>query len=231
MGGMRGGESRLRKYVELSGSGRNQRFAGLWRRSLEARVSITIYLLRESVKSPEDAVVSAVDRHVIANGSSVYGVLFTKQNPPKPPKWANLFEDFVEAHKLGLVQSTSAVFIVETEGRLFAVTFGHGRFILKPEAFEERFGLLVTLNSVDRKSTRLNSSHVKISYAVFCLKKKKRRNTHDRRPVHWLTDLDRHRWRLPPAVDLQHPTLRPVFATLHARPGRRASAPRPVQRR
>src|SRR5690606_40765726 len=29
----------------------------------------------------------------------------------------------------------------------------------------------------DRKSTRLNSSHVKISYAVFCLKKKKTRNT------------------------------------------------------
>src|SRR5690606_41738966 len=26
---------------------------------------------------------------------------------------------------------------------------------------------------LDRKSTRLNSSHVKISYAVFCLKKKK----------------------------------------------------------
>src|SRR5690625_6029152 len=29
----------------------------------------------------------------------------------------------------------------------------------------------------DRKSTRLNSSHVAISYAVFCLKKKKRKNT------------------------------------------------------
>src|SRR5437870_11809250 len=28
---------------------------------------------------------------------------------------------------------------------------------------------------LDRKSTRLNSSHVAISYAVFCLKKKKRR--------------------------------------------------------
>src|SRR5690606_39743303 len=28
-------------------------------------------------------------------------------------------------------------------------------------------------NRLDRKSTRLNSSHVKISYAVFCLKKKK----------------------------------------------------------
>src|SRR5690625_5876598 len=28
--------------------------------------------------------------------------------------------------------------------------------------------------AVDRKSTRLNSSHVAISYAVFCLKKKKK---------------------------------------------------------
>src|SRR5690349_23720857 len=30
---------------------------------------------------------------------------------------------------------------------------------------------------LDRKSTRLNSSHVEISYAVFCLKKKKKKNT------------------------------------------------------
>src|SRR5690606_40599299 len=29
------------------------------------------------------------------------------------------------------------------------------------------------IDVLDRKSTRLNSSHVKISYAVFCLKKKK----------------------------------------------------------
>src|SRR5439155_23778492 len=29
--------------------------------------------------------------------------------------------------------------------------------------------------SIDRKSTRLNSSHVAISYAVFCLKKKKKK--------------------------------------------------------
>src|SRR5690606_40356867 len=31
----------------------------------------------------------------------------------------------------------------------------------------------------DRKSTRLNSSHVKISYAVFCLKKKKKLSTRE----------------------------------------------------
>src|SRR5256885_12309408 len=31
------------------------------------------------------------------------------------------------------------------------------------------------MNDVDRKSTRLNSSHLVISYAVFCLKKKKKK--------------------------------------------------------
>src|SRR3712207_8704704 len=31
----------------------------------------------------------------------------------------------------------------------------------------------VVITSLDRKSTRLNSSHANISYAVFCLKKKK----------------------------------------------------------
>src|SRR2546426_2967432 len=33
---------------------------------------------------------------------------------------------------------------------------------------------------LDRKSTRLNSSHLVISYAVFCLKKKKKQQTHIR---------------------------------------------------
>src|SRR5690606_40725538 len=36
----------------------------------------------------------------------------------------------------------------------------------------ERDGIVIRLSHLDRKSTRLNSSHVKISYAVFCLKKK-----------------------------------------------------------
>src|SRR3989442_4307886 len=35
----------------------------------------------------------------------------------------------------------------------------------------------LTVSYRDRKSTRLNSSHVRISYAVFCLKKKKKNQT------------------------------------------------------
>src|SRR5690554_7766472 len=40
--------------------------------------------------------------------------------------------------------------------------------------FEIRKGKM-TREQVDRKSTRLNSSHVRISYAVICLKKKKKK--------------------------------------------------------
>src|SRR5688572_32000376 len=36
-------------------------------------------------------------------------------------------------------------------------------------------GVQVVGRNLDRKSTRLNSSHSQISYAVFCLKKKKRK--------------------------------------------------------
>src|SRR5690606_40719503 len=44
---------------------------------------------------------------------------------------------------------------------------------------DHSFNQAVTVKT-DRKSTRLNSSHVKISYAVFCLKKKKERHSFDR---------------------------------------------------
>src|SRR5207244_12940692 len=40
----------------------------------------------------------------------------------------------------------------------------------------EMVDLAESLNLEDRKSTRLNSSHQIISYAVFCLKKKKKQN-------------------------------------------------------
>src|SRR3712207_7743649 len=43
---------------------------------------------------------------------------------------------------------------------------------------------VASINRVgDRKSTRLNSSHANISYAVFCLKKKKKKRYHT--GLHW----------------------------------------------
>src|SRR5215216_7331777 len=47
----------------------------------------------------------------------------------------------------------------------------HPRHAGRKYRHRDRFGR-------DRKSTRLNSSHQIISYAVFCLKKKKKKSTH-----------------------------------------------------
>ena len=49
-----------------------------------------------------------------------------------------------------------------------------GRVEAVLEGDEEKISRLVEWSHGDRKSTRLNSSHKPISYAVFCLKKKKK---------------------------------------------------------
>src|SRR3712207_7230062 len=50
----------------------------------------------------------------------------------------------------------------------------------KSEDISLQFWIILTIGlfliGIDRKSTRLNSSHANISYAVFCLKKKKKTN-------------------------------------------------------
>src|SRR2546430_8345006 len=51
----------------------------------------------------------------------------------------------------------------------------------KPDTSEAPRVALVRLRK-DRKSTRLNSSHSQISYAVFCLKKKKKKHARTRTP-------------------------------------------------
>src|SRR3712207_8973382 len=59
-------------------------------------------------------------------------------------------------------------------GRLAGAAGGVGRAAARPGGAQLR---LPGLDDRDRKSTRLNSSHANISYAVFCLKKKKTRTT------------------------------------------------------
>src|SRR3712207_8862734 len=47
----------------------------------------------------------------------------------------------------------------------------------EPKGAVHRQSDIFYTNQTDRKSTRLNSSHANISYAVFCLKKKKKKIT------------------------------------------------------
>src|SRR4029077_14697466 len=68
----------------------------------------------------------------------------------KAPLWAALFQGSTVPHLPSIhSQSTSAVWIVRAQKRVFALTFGYGRALLVPGCWEEDFGLKVTLNCVD----------------------------------------------------------------------------------
>src|SRR5207302_10221679 len=56
-----------------------------------------------------------------------------------------------------------------------AVGNGAGRHDLHAAVADHAAAVDAAAQQQDRKSTRLNSSHVKISYAVFCLKKKNKK--------------------------------------------------------
>src|SRR5690554_7147519 len=68
-------------------------------------------------------------------------------------------------------------------GQELPVRYGYGATArvltvrLPPARGIHRRGSHQPAGHADRKSTRLNSSHVRISYAVFCLKKKKKNKT------------------------------------------------------
>src|SRR5699024_12346058 len=86
---------------------------------------------------------------------SLHDALPIYQLPSVGP--GNLFSDLIRSGAIPMVRLTE-IFRQAAESAI--VRNAHG----------------VNRGELDRKSTRLNSSHVSISYAVFCLKKKKQIN-------------------------------------------------------
>src|SRR5690606_41415467 len=107
---------------------------------------------------------------------SPYARFFSgRRRPPTSTRfpYTTLFRS--EAAALGAFAAIDPLHLVAPERECQVVLMlghvagqGHGEV----EA-QGKLGARIALAGRDRKSTRLNSSHVKISYAVFCLKKKK----------------------------------------------------------
>src|SRR5437660_8891799 len=78
---------------------------------------------------------------------------------------------FLKINLVNRVAGAMVVFVLSVEEENYGNAFA--RIIVMIAAEEETVGIVgIVVAIVDRKSTRLNSSHVAISYAVFCLKKK-----------------------------------------------------------
>src|SRR3712207_8411519 len=94
----------------------------------------------------------------------------------RPPRstlfpYTTLFRSMQDLYKMiGRVAPTDMTVLISGES-------GTGKELVARAVHQHSLradGPWVALNCADRKSTRLNSSHANISYAVFCLKKKKK---------------------------------------------------------
>src|SRR2546430_5463592 len=101
----------------------------------------------------------------------------------RPPRstlfpYTTLFRSAPGSPSFHAVTATPLVLLVDDDPEISALV----RMVVEEIGWDVSIGTMdgVVERVEDRKSTRLNSSHSQISYAVFCLKKKKNRRTRRR---------------------------------------------------
>src|SRR4051794_41529757 len=97
---------------------------------------------------------------------------------PPPPRstlfpYTTLFRSAAAAAEIAAVDGVDGVFLGPSDLAASMGLLGQQTHPRVVDAVRHAFGADHPRVGLDRKSTRLNSSHPSISYAVFCLKKKK----------------------------------------------------------
>lgn len=117
---------------------------------------LTWFLIKATIKDADgfidDAGAGSLLRYRIPQLDTKRESLFVKASSLRPPKWLRYVEPYLaDGQQLPsmLAASSSGVLVVPAGKRVLAVTFGYGRFLIRPDAIEQDFGLKVVLNSVD----------------------------------------------------------------------------------
>ncbi|WNG27806.1 hypothetical protein F0U62_30205 [Cystobacter fuscus] len=119
--------------------------------------NLTLLLIRKEFKSPAEALKDAglLDEWSLPGDFEFEGSLHVSKPPLKEPRWASFVkEGFPEEIEFSQSATAAAVLFIKADSRMFAVTFGQGRHLLKPDSYEIDFGLKVTLNTVDQRKLR-----------------------------------------------------------------------------
>jgi len=118
---------------------------------------LSVYLMKEEFQKFESIVKERPDEYDVKHGARIMGKLYIKAMRGHCPAWFSLFNGSVQEGLRGKLDNriVSAAFLLKRKGRVFAVTFGYGRSLLKQGTWEERFGLMVVLNSIDREKIRI----------------------------------------------------------------------------
>lgn len=119
-----------------------------------AKINLSIYLIKDNITEFSDIVEEdAIELHQYDDNSIVY---YNRSNI-KEPDWLFNFFNF---HSENLRTANSRVLFLkrvavdENCTRIFAITFGYGKTLLKDDVCEEQFGLKIVLNTITRNKIR-----------------------------------------------------------------------------
>lgn len=114
--------------------------------------TLTIFLIKDACSEPNELFKprSSITEFMLSKGGQNLGKLYVQPTSDRRPDWTELFRGAVHLDS-SIVRnaSTAAVWLVDIGQKRLALTFGYGRNLINPSAYEEDFGLRITLNSVD----------------------------------------------------------------------------------
>lgn len=133
-------------------------------RSHEHKARFAVSLLKEGFAGASEILKPPYDSYEVKSGRTRLGTLHIRQASARPPSWLSLFRGVIDnMPSRVLSQHASAVLLMRASSRTFAISFGHGWQLIRPEAVQDKFGLRVALNSIDAERiksidrTRLDS--------------------------------------------------------------------------
>ncbi|ELW9226507.1 TIGR04141 family sporadically distributed protein [Morganella morganii] len=93
--------------------------------------------------------------YALKEESGITGRLFVKAPEEKSPTWKDFLELGISDDLDYLInKSSSAALLVEISDRVFAYTFGYGRFLLDQDLFISDFGIKTALNTLEHDSLK-----------------------------------------------------------------------------
>jgi uncharacterized protein (TIGR04141 family) len=126
-------------------------------------VTYTIYLLKRTpdawAEALKDADEPLFEVPLVISGAS-RASLYGRASHTHAAPWLSALKDQPfsveqqERLRSLVTASASAVILIEADGDVFAVPFGHGHHFLQKSACDPTFGFRVTLNAVDEQSLR-----------------------------------------------------------------------------
>jgi uncharacterized protein (TIGR04141 family) len=100
-----------------------------------------------------------IETSVLTIPDALSAVLHIKKLSETEPSWAKQFRGIADPPISVRSKTAAALMVITTGNATFALSFGFGRALMDPDAWEQEFGLKVTLNNIDDEGIK----HIQLS--------------------------------------------------------------------